>query len=151
MENQENQSQPSRGIHPVDHHVGRAIRRRRKALGLTQLELALAVGKTFQQIQKYERGTNRVSASVLYDMATFLRCPIARFFDGIGNSEQTEPASMDDASTAHFLLTAEGAGLVRHFPTISSPDIRRKITELVKAIVADHRETSVEPLHGNGI
>src|SRR5471030_2652213 len=73
----------SRAPNPIDLHVGARIRLRRRMQGVSQEKLADALGLTFQQVQKYERGTNRVSASKLYEIATALRSPISYFFDGL--------------------------------------------------------------------
>ncbi|WP_425981753.1 helix-turn-helix domain-containing protein [Brevundimonas sp. TWP1-2-1b1] len=70
--------------HPVDRHVGRRVQEKRLDLGLTQTALAKAVGVSFQQVQKYEKGTNRVSASKLFEMADFMKVGIPFFFDGYG-------------------------------------------------------------------
>src|SRR5437763_1573395 len=75
----------------VDAHVGQMIRLRRKALGLSQQGLAGWLGLTFQQVQKYERGANRVSASTLWSLAELLRCEVSFFFEGLPNSERREP------------------------------------------------------------
>lgn len=70
--------------HPVDRHVGRRVQEKRLGLGLTQTELARAVGVSFQQVQKYEKGANRVSASKLFEMAEFMKVDIPYFFQGFG-------------------------------------------------------------------
>lgn len=72
--------------HPVDRHVGRRVQEKRLDLGLTQTALAKAVGVSFQQVQKYEKGTNRVSASRLFEMADFMKVDIPFFFDGYGGA-----------------------------------------------------------------
>ena len=72
--------------HPVDRHVGRRVQEKRLDLGLTQTALAKAVGVSFQQVQKYEKGTNRVSASRLFEMADFMKVDIPFFFDGYGSA-----------------------------------------------------------------
>jgi len=72
--------------HPVDRHVGRRVQEKRLDLGLTQTALAKAVGVSFQQVQKYEKGTNRVSASKLFEMADFMKVGIPFFFDGYGGA-----------------------------------------------------------------
>src|SRR5512145_2081507 len=77
----------SRSPNPVDRHVGLRIRMRRKELGVSQERLAEAVGITFQQVQKYERGANRVSASKLWEIAAALKTPVAYFYDGLGDQE----------------------------------------------------------------
>jgi transcriptional regulator with XRE-family HTH domain len=78
-----NEVSEGRHPNPVDLHVGGRVRMRRKLLGMSQEHLADALGLTFQQVQKYERGANRVSASKLYDMAKTLQVPVAFFFDGL--------------------------------------------------------------------
>ncbi|MEO1796978.1 MAG: helix-turn-helix transcriptional regulator, partial [Pseudomonadota bacterium] len=79
--------------HPVDVHVGKRIRHRRWMLGMTQQQLAETVGIKFQQIQKYETGMNRVSASRLWDMAETLEVPVSFFFEGLNGAEESENAS----------------------------------------------------------
>ncbi|MEN8723012.1 MAG: helix-turn-helix transcriptional regulator [Alphaproteobacteria bacterium] len=76
--------------HPVDSHVGQKLRQRRWLMGMTQQELGSAVGIRFQQIQKYESGANRVSASRLWDISQVLEVPVAYFFDGLGTTEDEE-------------------------------------------------------------
>jgi len=118
--------------HPVDRHVGLRIRMRRKELGLSQDRLADALGITFQQIQKYERGANRVSASKLWETARALQVPINYFYEGLPEDGEASAA----ASGAHaFLLTAEGLELASNFPKLSDPRLRRKIVELLRAMV----------------
>lgn len=117
------------GPHPVDRHVGLRIRMRRKEMGVSQERLAEALGITFQQVQKYERGANRVSASKLWEIASALKTPVAYFYDGLGDQE-TLSAQRDAAQ--EFLCSSEGIELVSAFPRISEPAIRRKIVELVR-------------------
>lgn len=120
------------GVHPVDRHVGLRIRLRRKELGVSQEKLAIALGITFQQVQKYERGANRISASKLWETARALSVPIAYFYEGLNDDEQggSVPASAHD-----FLLTAEGLELASSFLKLPTGRIRRKVVELVRAIV----------------
>ena len=75
-----------RGPNPIDLHVGARIRMRRRLLGVSQERLAEALGLTFQQVQKYERGANRVSASKLYEIARTLQTPVTYFFDGLADA-----------------------------------------------------------------
>ena len=118
---------------PVDLHVGARIRMRRKILGVSQERLADDLGLTFQQIQKYERGANRVSASKLYEIAKSLQSPVGYFFEGLvdsaaGVSEGGEPFVHD------FLMTDEGLELATVFPRISRAKVRRRILELVRSM-----------------
>ena len=122
------------GPHPVDRHVGVRIRMRRKELGVSQEKLAESLGITFQQVQKYERGANRVSASKLWEIASALKTPVAYFYDGLGDQEAA--AAQRDAAQ-DFLLSSEGIELMSAFPRIAEPLVRRKIVELVRVVADD--------------
>lgn len=122
--------------HPVDLYVGARLRIRRKMMGLSQTQVADALGITFQQIQKYERGANRVSASKLYEIAKSLQAPVAYFFEGLeatadGVSEGGEPFVHD------FLMTSEGLELATQFPRITRSRVRRRILELVRSMAEE--------------
>ncbi len=127
-------SQPN----PVDVHVGSRVRLRRTLLGMSQEKLGKAVSLTFQQIQKYERGANRIGSSRLYQLAKILDVPISFFFDGIeerlgrdgtGVSEgEQEPYESDQLSRRETLK------LVRAYYRIADPAVRKKIFVLVKAV-----------------
>jgi transcriptional regulator with XRE-family HTH domain len=117
---------------------------RRKVLGVSQERLAEALGLTFQQVQKYERGANRVSASKLYEIARFLSAPVAYFFEGLSDpSTGGRPGGGDDDGPEQrvheFLMTPEGLELAATFPRIQRPRLRRRILDLVKAL-ADEDE-----------
>ncbi|MDQ1155027.1 helix-turn-helix domain-containing protein [Brevundimonas sp. SORGH_AS_0993] len=86
-------------IHPVDRHVGRRVQEKRLGLGLSQSALANAVGVSFQQVQKYEKGTNRVSASKLFDIAEFMKVDIPFFFQGLGSQAEATPGLAEEAAT----------------------------------------------------
>jgi transcriptional regulator with XRE-family HTH domain len=121
--------------HPVDRHVGLRIRLRRKEIGLSQEKLGEALGITFQQVQKYERGANRISASKLWETARALRVPVAHFYEGL--AEPDEPiASNLPLDAQDFLLTPEGLELAASFLKLPSGRIRRKFVELVRAVSA---------------
>ncbi len=122
---------------PVDLHVGSRVRLRRKFLGKTQEELALALDLTFQQIQKYERGSNRISASKLYQIAKYLKCPIQYFFDGVddgGGDGEIEAGLTAERAAGNFLMTAEGIDLAASFPKIKRQKLRRSVLQLVAAL-----------------
>ena len=121
------------GPHPVDSHVGLRIRMRRKEMGVSQERLAESLGITFQQVQKYERGANRVSASKLWEIATALRTPVSYFYDGLSDRESA--AAQRDAAQ-DFLLSTDGIELMAAFPRITEASVRRKIIELV-CVVAE--------------
>ncbi|MBX3480337.1 MAG: helix-turn-helix domain-containing protein [Caulobacter sp.] len=123
----------------VDLHVGRRIRQRRKAIGATQESLAGALGLTFQQVQKYERGANRVSASKLYQIAAALGVPISYFFEGLADTAAPSAASDTgfDRAINDFLMSAEGLEVASLFSRIEKPALRRQMVQLMRAVVED--------------
>ena len=114
-----------KGPHPFDLHVGARLRLRRRQLGMSQDTLARAVDITFQQVQKYERGTTRISASRLYDMAQVLGVSIAFLCQGF-----------EDGGGGDFLGSAEGTELAASFVRVRSSKQRQRIVDLVR-ILAD--------------
>jgi transcriptional regulator with XRE-family HTH domain len=119
----------SRGATPVDAHIGQKIRTRRNLLGLSQTELADAAGITFQQIQKYEKGVNRVGASRLQQFSEALGVPPSYFFEGVPIVGKKTPApqegELSEDTIVSFLGTREGAALVRAFIAIKQKPIRQ--------------------------
>jgi len=120
---------------PIDVHVGGRIRLRRNMLGMSQERLGEHLGITFQQIQKYEKGTNRVGASRLQAISSILEVPPAFFFEdapgGVaGGLEEESPTSY----VVDFLTSSEGLRLNRAFVRISDPKVRSKIIDLVRAL-----------------
>jgi transcriptional regulator with XRE-family HTH domain len=124
------------GPNPVDLHVGARVRMRRKFLGMSQEGLAESIELTFQQVQKYERGSNRISASKLFEISTALKAPVAYFFEGYGQNEAVEGFSESESEQfVHgFLMTTEGIELAEAFPRIKNAKHRRRILELVRAL-----------------
>jgi transcriptional regulator with XRE-family HTH domain len=124
---------------PVDKYVGSRVRMRRIMLGMSQEKLGEALGLTFQQVQKYEKGTNRVGASRIQQISEILQVPVSFLFEGgpsgaantEGFSEGTSPAYVSD-----FLATSEGLALTRAFTRITEAKLRRSIVELVEQIAA---------------
>jgi len=124
---------------PVDKYVGSRVRMRRIMLGMSQEKLGEALGLTFQQVQKYEKGTNRVGASRIQQIAEILQVPVSFLFEGgptglakaDGSSEAASPSYVSD-----FLATTEGLSLTRAFTRISDPKLRRSIVDLVEQIAA---------------
>ncbi|MBX3573306.1 MAG: helix-turn-helix transcriptional regulator [Mesorhizobium sp.] len=133
----ENKKKPN----PIDIHVGSRIRLRRNMLGMSQEKLGESLGITFQQIQKYEKGTNRVGASRLQAIASILSVPVSFFFeDAPGQDGATAGGFAEDSSTSFvvdFLNSAEGIQLNRAFARIADVRVRRKIIDLVKALASD--------------
>ena len=127
-----------RGPKTVDKIVGRNVRIFRLAKGLSQTDLADKLGITFQQIQMYEKGTNRIGAGRLQHIAHILHVPVAFFFEGLpqvsGSSEEGAaplPPYIDD-----FLATSDGLSLTKSFPRIKNPKLRRSIVDLLEHIAA---------------
>lgn len=119
--------------HPVDVHVGKRVRHRRWLVGMTQQQLAEHVGIKFQQIQKYETGANRVSASRLWDIADALDVPVSFFFEGIEAGE-TEPAQSAESNVpADLLGDKEALDLVRSYYAIPENQ-RRRLFELARVL-----------------
>jgi len=122
---------------PVDKYVGSRVRMRRIMLGMSQEKLGEALGLTFHQVQKYEKGTNRVGASRLQQISEILQVPVSFLFDGgpsgatnsEGFSEGSSPAYVSD-----FLATSEGLALTRAFTRITDAKMRRSIVDLVEQI-----------------
>ncbi|OJU70613.1 MAG: transcriptional regulator [Rhizobiales bacterium 63-7] len=136
----ENKKKPN----PIDIHVGSRIRLRRTMLGMSQEKLGESLGITFQQIQKYEKGTNRVGASRLQNIASILNVPVSFFFEDAPGEHQTEQGGFAEANSSSyvvdFLSSSEGLQLNRAFVKTSDPKIRRKLIDLVKSL-ADESET----------
>ena len=130
---------------PVDKYVGSRVRMRRIMLGMSQEKLGEALGLTFQQIQKYEKGTNRVGASRIKQISEILQVPVSFLFEGgpagivsgEGFSEDASPSYISD-----FLATSEGLALTRAFTSIGDAKLRRSIVDLVEQIAA--RETAAK-------
>lgn len=126
---------------PIDVHVGSRIRLRRTMLGMSQEKLGESLGITFQQIQKYEKGTNRVGASRLQNISNILNVPVSFFFEDAPGDTSSGPTGMAEASRSNyvvdFLSSSEGLQLNRAFVKITDPKVRRKVVELVKALAAE--------------
>lgn len=124
---------------PIDRYVGGRIRMRRMMLGMSQEKLGDAVSLTFQQIQKYEKGTNRVGASRLQQFANILQVEPGFFFEGgpqmpghrADSKEGVSPAYVND-----FLTTADGLAIVKSFTKIKSNKLRRRVVELIEQMAA---------------
>jgi len=136
---------------PIDIHVGARLRMRRVLQGMSQENLGERLDLTFQQVQKYEKGANRVSASRLYQIGEILRVPVEFFFDGLpdpstlGNSEGAAGGfseSFSEAPLMDFLSSSEGIQLNKAFAEIRGSEVRRKLIELARAIAAQQNASS---------
>jgi transcriptional regulator with XRE-family HTH domain len=129
---------------PIDRHVGKRVRMRRMMLGMSQTKLSDALGLTFQQVQKYEKGANRVAASRLQQISNILQVPVPFFFEGAphvvgmptptGLEEAPSPAYVSD-----FLATSDGLALIKAFMRISDAKLRRRIVDLVVQIAGEDK------------
>jgi transcriptional regulator with XRE-family HTH domain len=131
---------------PIDKHVGSRVRMRRMMLGMSQEKLGDALALTFQQVQKYEKGTNRIGASRLQQISHILHVPVAFFFEGAPHL--ADGATHDLAETApsptyvsDFLATSDGLSLTKAFMRIPDPKLRRRIVDLVQQIAGEDTET----------
>ena len=115
--------------HPVDRHVGRRVQEKRLDLGLTQTALAKAVGVSFQQVQKYEKGVNRVGAARLQAIATALDVPVTFFYDGDGKAREVE--------SLLFLDSAFSLRLLRAYSKIKDQTVQRQLVSLMESIAAN--------------
>ena len=127
---------------PVDVHVGNRIRMRRMLIGMSQEKLGERLGLTFQQVQKYEKGTNRVSASRLFHVAHVLAVPVQFFYEDLPAGVEDDSVlgfaeSTEQAVITNFLNSSEGLQLNRAFHQISDPDVRRRVVDLVKSIAKE--------------
>lgn len=131
---------------PIDIHVGQRLRMRRTQLGMSQEKLANALGLTFQQVQKYERGVNRISASRLFELSRVLDVAVTYFFDDI--SEETSQQGMAEDGAAFVAPTVprrETLELMRTFMSIERPEVRKQILALVKSLAKTEADESDAP------
>ncbi|WP_064710642.1 helix-turn-helix domain-containing protein [Rhizobium bangladeshense] len=124
--------------HPVDIHVGQQLRIRRIHSNLSQTELGEKVGLSYQQVQKYESGKNRISASMLYEIAGGLNVPVACFFDGLPQPGSAEGAAIaaDADERIAYLATAEGRRFVEEILRLP-PKLRTRALAVIRAIAGD--------------
>lgn len=124
---------------PIDRHVGNRVRMQRILMNMSQEKLGDALGITFQQVQKYEKGVNRISASRLQQISQTLQVPPSFFFQETSgkNGAEVDAALDQSGAVTDFLSTAEGIQLNRAFARIPDPKVRRKIIDLVIALGAD--------------
>ena len=122
---------------PIDKYVGSRVRMRRMMLSMSQEKLGDSLGLTFQQVQKYEKGTNRIGASRLQQISTILQVPVSFFFEGAPDLTTPTAANGDAPSPAYvadFLATSDGLALTKAFMRIKDPKLRRSIVDLVQQI-----------------
>lgn len=125
------------GPNPIDVHVGSRVRLRRMILGISQEKLGKSLGLTFQQIQKYEKGANRIGASRLFDLSQLLEVPIQFFFEDYG-AAISAPAGLAESDPGdafmELLSSPEGVQLCRYFSSIRDSQVKKRVLDLVKTI-----------------
>ncbi len=132
---------PGAENHPVDRHIGRQIRLFRVQSNLSQGDLAKAIGVSYQQMQKYETAKNRVSASMLYEIARALQVPPGRFFDGLpesGEGDVHQAAAEIDERLA-YIASTDGRQLIKNMLHLS-PRLQNRVIAIVGILAADHRD-----------
>ena len=138
---------------PIDRHVGSRVRMRRMMLGMSQEKLGDALALTFQQVQKYEKGTNRIGASRLQQISQILQVPVAFFFEGAPHLNDaavladTADGAPSPSYVSDFLATSDGLSLTKAFMRIPDPKLRRRIVDLVQQIAGEEAEV---PLKAEG-
>ena len=134
------QATVKRATNPVDKHVGSRIRMRRLMLGMSQEKLGDGLGLTFQQVQKYEKGTNRIGAGRLQHISHILQIPVPFFFEGAPHVP-AQPQGIGDAPSPAYVLDffamADGLALAKAFMRIKEPKVRRRVVALVEEIARD--------------
>ncbi len=119
---------------PTDRYVGSRVRMRRMMLGMSQGKLADALDLTFQQVQKYEKGANRIGASRLHHLASILQVPVAFFFEGGPDQSKTNDDDSSLTCVSEFLATSDGLALTKAFMQIKDLKLRRSIVDAVNEI-----------------
>ena len=140
----EDTSRGSRRANPMDVHVGTRVRLRRMLLGMSQEKLGEHLGLTFQQVQKYEKGVNRIGASRLFDLAKVLGVPVQFFYDeaplGAMGAAEAMPGFAEPANegyAAEFLSSRDGLELNKAFARIKDAKVRRTIVDLVRSLAGE--------------
>jgi transcriptional regulator with XRE-family HTH domain len=129
---------PRSALNLIDKHVGSRVRMRRLMLHMTQTEVADALGLTFQQVQKYEKGFNRIGSSRLQHLSQILKVPVPFFFDGApGRPKEDGHIAESHSYVDEFVSTSDGLALVKAFMHIREPKLRRAIVLLVQQITPE--------------
>jgi transcriptional regulator with XRE-family HTH domain len=128
---------PKKQANPIDAHVGNRMRLRRMLIGLSQERMGEMLGLTFQQVQKYEKGVNRIGAGRLYQIADILSVPVSYFYEGFVGDGATGHAANDDTATKpvmEFLSSGEGLQLTLAFMRIKDGKVRKRVIDLIKSL-----------------
>ncbi len=119
---------------PIDKHVGNRVKMRRLMLGMSQEKLGDALGLTFQQVQKYEKGTNRMGSSRLQQISNILKVPVTFFFENVPGQPKLDGKAPSPVYVSDFLATTDGLALTKAFMQIKDAKLRRCIVNLVEEI-----------------
>ena len=128
---------PKKQANPIDAHVGNRMRLRRMLIGLSQERMGEMLGLTFQQVQKYEKGVNRIGAGRLYQIADILSVPVSYFYEGfVGEGDKAHAANDDQATkpVMEFLSSGEGLQLTLAFMRIKDGKVRKRVIDLIKSL-----------------
>ena len=139
------QAVPKKQANPIDAQVGNRVRLRRMLVGMSQEKLGEMLGLTFQQVQKYEKGVNRIGAGQLYQVASILGVPISYFYEDVCERESEGSVPANDYATPpvmEFLASGEGLQLALAFMRIRESRVRKRVLDLVKSLGDDHEETT---------
>jgi transcriptional regulator with XRE-family HTH domain len=128
------------GPDPIDRYVGARVRARRVGIRLSQTKLGEAIGVTFQQVQKYENGTNRIGASNLYKIAKTLGVDVAYFFEGVQELPESDVASVADVAQVSFkedpMTSRDAIELMHNYFRVKDPNVRKRLAQFVKTLAA---------------
>ena len=130
---------PKKQANPIDGQVGNRVRLRRMLIGMSQERLGELLGLTFQQVQKYEKGVNRIGAGRLFEVSRILGVPIDYFYEGVSGSAGGQGFSENEASppVMEFVSSGEGLQLSLAFMKIKDPKLRKRVLDLVKQMAED--------------
>ena len=133
---------PKKQANPIDAQVGNRVRLRRMLVGMSQEKLGEMLGLTFQQVQKYEKGVNRIGAGRLYQVARILGVPVNYFYEDVMNVQNENPHVNEHPSppVMEFLSSGEGLQLALSFMRIKEPKVRRRVIDLVRTLAEDEVE-----------
>ena len=131
---------PKKQASPIDAQVGNRVRIRRMLIGMSQEKLGDLLGLTFQQVQKYEKGVNRVGAGRLYEISRILGVPIEFFYEGVAGAQAGELAETQSAPVMEFVSSGEGLQLSLAFMKIKDPKVRKRMLDLVKSLAEEETE-----------
>jgi transcriptional regulator with XRE-family HTH domain len=128
---------PKKQANPIDAQVGNRVRIRRMLIGMSQERLGDLLGLTFQQVQKYEKGVNRIGAGRLFEVSRILGVPIDFFYDGVGAGGDDKSAAAETAPVMDFVSSGEGLQLSLAFMKIKDPKVRKRVLDLVKSLAEE--------------